>query len=138
MNYLKLIIMLFSSIIGGIYAESIEILLTEKWQFISVALVVILDMLLGVINALIKKEYRTSKALKGVYMLLVFWSMLAVLLSIEKGFPYAAFLSEMILLPIIIFQFISIIKTASVLGLIHSSTTRAILERIDKHKETQK
>lgn len=131
----KTLILLISSIFGGLYAEAIDMILTDKWQFISIALVVILDAALGITRALLQKQFETKKAFKGVYMLVVFWCILAVLLSLEKGFPYASFLSEAILLPICVFQIISIVKNAHLLGIISGSLADRILLNIDKHKE---
>lgn len=131
----KVSLLLASSVFGGICSEAITIIINEKWQFISIALVVILDAFLGISRALIKKEFETQKAFKGIFMLVVFWAILGVVLSLEKGFPYASFLSEAILLPICLFQIISIIKNAHLLGMINGDLAQKILKNIDKHKE---
>jgi hypothetical protein len=67
-------------------------------------------------------------------MLVAFWLLLAVVLTIEKGFPFASFLSEAVLLPIISFSLISALKNMQILGLIENSLLNEILSKIDKHK----
>lgn len=130
-----IILLAATGLLGGIYSETIDMVVSEKWQFISVFLVVILDALLGISRALVQKQFETKKAFKGVFMLAIFWAILAVMLSIEKGFPFASFLSEAVLLPIVTFQIISIIKNAHLLGFISGSIAERILSNIDKHKE---
>lgn len=134
MNSSKLIILIFSGTIGALYAELIDMVVTDRWQFISILLVVLLDSVLGISLALKRKIFEVKKAFKGVLMLSVFWAILGVLLTIERGFPYASFLSEAILLPIIVFQLISIIKNANLLGIITGSLADKILENIDNYK----
>jgi phage-related holin len=63
---------------------------------------------------------------------------LTVLLVIEKGFPGTGWLSETILLPFIIFQLVSALKNASMLGLIEGKVLLEILDKIDLHKGLRK
>ena len=59
---------------------------------------------------------------------------LTVLLLVEKGFAGTAWLSETIVIPFIIFQLISALKNASMIGWISSSLLNDILDKIDLHK----
>ncbi|MDB0602372.1 phage holin family protein [Tenacibaculum maritimum] len=129
----KLIITLFAG--GAIFSDLIALLLNSKYQFISIAAVVILDLLFGVVKALKLKNFETKKTFKAVFMLVAFWGLLATVLTIEKGFPFASFLSEAILLPILVFQLISILKNMQLVGLINNTTLTKILSNIDRHKE---
>ena len=61
--------------------------------------------------------------------------LLAVMLSIEKGFSYASWMAEAVMLPIITFQIISALKNASIVGLIPQGVLLKILENIDNYKE---
>lgn len=131
----KLTIALLSALTGGIFSEYIESFLIERNQFIAIMIVVFADALFGVARALKDREFQTNKAFKFIYMLVAFWLILAVTLSIEKGFPFVSFLSEAVMLPILLFQVISILKNANLLGLINSKTVAKILANIDTHKE---
>ena len=60
--------------------------------------------------------------------------MLACILSIEKGFQGTAWLSETIMAPFLVFQLISILKNASMVGAIDNELLTQILDKLDKHK----
>lgn len=132
----KLTFTLYSFIMGGILSELLGDLLAAKYQFIAIFAVVILDAVFGIAKAVKLRNFETNKSFKFIFMLVGFWLLLATVLSIEKGFPFASFLSEAILLPIILFQLVSVLKNMQLVGIISSSTLNKILSYIDKHKET--
>ena len=120
---------------GAIFSEFIEALLNEKWQFIAILIVVVFDFIIGAAKAI--KDgvgFKTEKVLKTLIKMVVFWALLATVLSLEKGFPYASFLSEAIILPIMVLQLIKPIKKIQQMGYINSETAEKILSNIDKHK----
>jgi len=53
---------------------------------------------------------------------------------VKKGFKGTAWLSETIMMPFLIFQLISALKNASMIGLIKSDLLNTILDKIDNHK----
>jgi phage-related holin len=61
--------------------------------------------------------------------------LLGTVLVIERGFPFASFLSEAVILPILVFQLISIIKNLNRLGFINGELADKILSKIDNHKD---
>ena len=110
------IVTLFSLIFG--YFNSMFLEKTDL--FIAVLLVICFDNILGQIIAIKTKKYNkrlkkwgtaweTQKALKGVYYLVGYSAIVAVVLSIQKGFPAAGFLDEAVVLPILMFQFVWIL-----------------------------
>lgn len=129
----KLLIYAFS--FGAITSQWIEMLIDAQHQFIAIFFVVLLDATFGILKAFKLKNFETKKTFKAVYMLVGFWGLLATVLTIEKGFPFASFLSEAILLPILLFQLVSTLKNMQLLGLIHNATFTKILSNIDKHKD---
>ena len=133
----KTILMFYAALFGTAYSDIIDDFLAEKHQFIAITAVVLLDLCFGVVKALRFGNYKTKKAFKSVFILVAFWSLLAVVLLIEKAYPFMTFLSEMILLPIILFQLISILKSMQILELINNETLKNILSNIDKHKESE-
>lgn len=130
---IKIIFWAFS--VGAITSEWIELIFNSRDQFIAIFFVVLLDAVFGILKAFRLKNFETKKTFKAVYMLVGFWFLLSTVLTIEKGFPFASFLSEAILLPILLFQLISTLKNMQLLGLISNSTLVKILDNIDKHKE---
>ena len=129
----KLLFYAFS--FGAITSQWVEMLIDAQDQFISIFFVVLLDATFGILKAFKLKNFETKKTFKAIYMLVGFWLLLATVLTIEKGFPFASFLSEAILLPILLFQLISTLKNMQLLGLLNNATLTKILANIDKHKQ---
>lgn len=131
---MKTKLLLYTFGMGAVFSELISGFIAEKYQFISILFVVVLDFIFGVLKSFKLDNFETKKTFKAVYMLVAFWLLLAVVLTIEKGFPFASFLSEAVLLPIISFSLISALKNMQILGLIENSLLNEILSKIDKHK----
>jgi phage-related holin len=103
-------------------------------QFLAVGLVVFADGFFGVWAGIKREGFQTYKALK-VVKTFVFWIiMLACILSIEKGFKGTSWLSETIMAPFLVFQLISVLKNASMVGAIKNELLTQILDKLDKHK----
>jgi phage-related holin len=60
--------------------------------------------------------------------------MLACILSIEKGFTGTGWLSETIMAPFMVFQLVSVLKNASMVGIVKNELLTQILDKLDKHK----
>jgi phage-related holin len=96
------------------------------------------DGFFGVLAGIKREGFKTYKAIK-ILRTLVFWIItLTLILVIEKSIPGAGWLSETMLMPLVIFQLISTIKNASMAGFIHTEIVNQILDRIDKHKGLRK
>lgn len=121
--------------IGAILAYFHVLYLDNKDLFAAITLVVIGDWLSGVTLAIYKGKFETWKSLKIVYYLTAYSFTLAMVLSIEKGYPAAFWLSEAVIMPILVFQTISFLKNLSLLGLLPKSLLTDILDKIDKYKE---
>lgn len=121
--------------LGAIFFELIDFILKEKDQFVAIFAVVFLDLILGSAIAIKNENFKTHKSFKSLFMLGAFWMLLATVLTIEKAFTFVPFLSESILLPILLFEIISILKNMELLGLISSELLSNILSKIDKHKD---
>jgi phage-related holin len=103
-------------------------------QFLAVGLVVFADGFFGVWAGIKREGFQTFKALK-VIKTFVFWIiMLACILSIEKGFTGTSWLSETIMAPFLVFQLISVLKNASMVGIVKNELLTQILDKLDKHK----
>ena len=103
-------------------------------QYLSVALVIFADGFFGVWAGIKREGFITNKAIK-VLKTFGFWViLLSVILSIEKGFSGTSWLSETIMAPFLVFQLISILKNASMVGVVHNELLVQILDKLDKHK----
>ncbi len=103
-------------------------------QFLAVGLVVFADGFFGVWSGIKREGFRTYKAL-SVLKTFGFWIvMLSIVLSIEKGFEGTSWLSETIMAPFLVFQLISILKNASMVGAVKNELVNQILDKLDKHK----
>ena len=103
-------------------------------QYLSVAFVVFADGFFGVWAGTKREGFRTYRALK-VLRTLGFWVvMLSAILTIEKGFTGTGWLSETIMAPFLVFQLISILKNASMVGVVNNELLTQILDKLDRHK----
>jgi small basic protein len=103
-------------------------------QYLSVAFVVFADGFFGMWAGVKKEGFKTYRALK-VLKTFGFWVvMLSAILTIEKGFTGTSWLSETIIAPFLVFQLISILKNASMVGLVKNELLTQILDKLDKHK----
>ena len=73
-----------------------------------------------------------------LFYLIVWWVILAAILTVEKSFQGTGWLSETIIVPFLIFQIISALKNASMAGFIKVEALNNILDKIDKHKGLRK
>jgi phage-related holin len=103
-------------------------------QYLSVAFVIFADGFFGVWAGVKREGFKTFKAL-SVLKTLIFWIvMLSAILTIEKGFTGTGWLSETIMAPFLVFQLISILKNASMVGVVKNELLTQILDKLDKHK----
>ena len=103
-------------------------------QFLAVGLIIFADGFFGVWAGIKREGFQTCKALK-VLKTYGFWTiMLACILSIEKGFAGTSWLSETIMAPFMVFQLISVLKNASMVGIVKNELLTQILDKLDKHK----
>ncbi len=137
-THMKLLIASCSSICGFLITYFTELTLNNIEQFLAVGFVVVLDGFFGLIAGIKREGFKTFKALSILRTLTVWWMILGVILSIEKGFAGTGWLSETILTPFLVFELISALKNASMAGFINSGLLNTILDKIDSHKGKRK
>lgn len=125
----------FATILAFIFGYLKIIAIDNINLFMAVFIVVIGDWLFGTFLAIRNKSWETRKALKVVYYLTGYWLIVFIVLSIEKAHAAAFFLSEAVVLPILIFQVISMLKNASLLGVLPKGLLLKILSNIDNYKD---
>ena len=124
--------------IGFICSYFMELTMQNAEQYLAITTLVFADGFFGIIAGIKREGFKTYKAIK-ILRTLIFWViMLTLILVIEKSIPGAGWLSETMLMPLVIFQLISTVKNASMAGFIKADIVNQILDNIDKHKGTRK
>ena len=132
------IIAITSMSLGFICSYFMELTMQNAEQYLAITTLVFADGFFGIIAGIKREGFKTYKAIK-ILRTLIFWViMLTLILVIEKSIPGAGWLSETMLMPLVIFQLISTIKNASMAGFIKADVVNQVLDRIDKHKGIRK
>jgi len=138
MKTIKLAILTSSMSIAFICSYFMELTMQNAEQYLAITTLVFADGFFGVLAGIKREGFKTYKAIK-ILRTLIFWViMLTLILVIEKSIPGAGWLSETMLMPLVIFQLISTIKNASMAGFIKANILNQILDNIDKHKGLRK
>ena len=103
-------------------------------QYLAVVGVMFLDGIFGMIAGAKREGFQTRKALSVLKNTFAWLVILTAILMVEQGFAGTAWLSEVIVVPFMLFQIISALKNASMAGFIKVTLLNEILDRIDKHK----
>ena len=120
--------------LGFICSYFMELTMENAEQYLAIISLVFVDGFFGVIAGVKREGFKTYKAIK-ILKTLVFWILiLTLILVIEKSIPGAGWLSETLLMPLVIFQLISTLKNASMAGFIKGEVLNQILDKVDKHK----
>jgi len=106
-------------------------------QYLAIVAVIFMDGFFGIIAGVKREGFKTYKAIKVLKTLVAWITTLTVLLMVEQGFKETAWLSETILIPLIVFQLISSLKNAADAGFIKNELLAQILEKIDQHKTNE-
>ena len=134
MKTIPLLALTFTTTVTFICSYFYNLTMDNFEQYTSLLAVVLLDGFFGIIAGCKREGFKTFKAIKVLRTSIVWTMFLTVLLLVEKGFAGTAWLSETIIIPFIIFQLISALKNASMIGWIPSSILNEILDKIDLHK----
>jgi len=124
--------------LGFICSYFMELTMQNAEQYLAITTLVFADGFFGIIAGIKREGFKTYKAIK-ILRTLIFWViMLTLILVIEKSIPGAGWLSETMLMPLVIFQLISTVKNASMAGFIKADIVNQVLDSIDKHKGVRK
>ena len=103
-------------------------------QYLAIVGVMFLDGVFGMIAGTKREGFQTRKAIQVLRNTFAWLVILTAILMVEQGFAGTAWLSEVIVVPFMVFQIISALKNASMAGFIKVGLLNEILDRIDKHK----
>jgi len=108
--------------------------MSNQDQYIAVVGVTFVDGIFGIIAGTKREGFKTHKALSVLRNAVVWILILSAVLMIEKGFAGTMWLSEVVIVPFMIFQLVSALKNASMAGYIKVGLLNHILDKIDNHK----
>jgi len=134
MKTTKLILLSSMMSFGFIGSYFMELTMQNAEQYLAITTLTFADGFFGIIAGVKREGFKTYKAIKILRTLLFWIIMLTVILVIEKSIPGAGWLSETLLMPLVIFQLISVLKNSSMAGFVKVEVLNQILDRIDKHK----
>lgn len=134
MKTAKLILLSSMISFGFICSYFMELTMRNAEQYLAIATLIFADGLFGVIAGIKREGFKTYKAIR-ILRTLIFWVIiLTVILVIEQSIPGASWLSETVLMPLVVFQLVSVLKNASMAGFIKVEVLNNILDKVDKHK----
>lgn len=133
-NPTMLIITSISALCAFICSYFMELYMNNQDQYIAVMGVMFLDGIFGMIAGTKREGFKTHKALSILKNTVVWMMILSGVLMIERGFVGTSWLSEVIIVPFMIFQLVSALKNASMAGYIKAGLLNEILDKIDNHK----
>ena len=111
-----------------------ELTMANSDQYLAIVGVMFLDGIFGMIAGTKREGFQTRKAIKVLRNTVAWLVILTVILMVEQGFAGTAWLSEVIVVPFMVFQLISALKNASMAGFIQVGLLNQILDKIDTHK----
>lgn len=103
-------------------------------QYLAITSLVFMDGFFGIIAGIKKEGFKTYKAIKIIRTLIYWVVILTGILILEQSIPAMGWLSETVLMPLVVFQLISVLKNASMSGFIKLEVLNKILDKIDSHK----
>ena len=137
-NPLILTITSISGLCAFICSYFLNLYMNNQDQYTAVIGVMFLDGIFGIIAGSKREGFKTHKALSVLRNTFVWIMILSTILIVEKGFNGTGWLSEVIVVPFMVFQLISALKNASMAGYINMSLLNEILDKIDNHKGIRK
>jgi phage-related holin len=137
-NPLILTITSVSALCAFICSYFLNLYMNNQDQYTAVIGVMFLDGIFGIIAGSKREGFKTHKALSVLRNTFVWIMILSAILMVEKGFSGTGWLSEVIVVPFMVFQLVSALKNASMAGYIKMSLLNEILDKIDNHKGIRK
>lgn len=138
MNTSKLILSSASMTLAFICSYFMELTMQNAEQYLAIATLIFADGFFGICAGIKREGFKTYKAIKIIRTLFFWVIILTVILVIEKSITGAGWLSETVVMPLVVLQLISALKNASMAGFIKTEVLNDLLDRIDKHKGVRK
>ena len=132
---MKTLLLATSATLAFVCSYFFEMAMENSDQYLAVVAVIFMDGFFWIIAGTKREGFKTFKAVRVLKTLTAWIITLTALIMVEAGFKGTSWLSETILIPLIVFQVISSLKNAANAGFINNEALTAILAKIDKHKD---
>ena len=134
MKTTNFLIVTSSMSIAFICSYFMDLTVNNAEQYLAITSLVFMDGFFGIIAGIKKEGFKTYKAIKIIRTLIYWVVILTGILILEQSIPAMGWLSETVLMPLVVFQLISVLKNASMAGFIKLEVLNKILDKIDNHK----
>mgnify|MGYP006076764545 FL=1 len=134
MKTTNFLIVTSSMSIAFICSYFMDLTVNNAEQYLAITSLVFMDGFFGIIAGIKKEGFKTYKAIKIIRTLIYWVVILTGILILEQSIPAMGWLSETVLMPLVVFQLISVLKNASMAGFIKLEVLNKILDKIDSHK----
>ena len=138
MKTTNLLIATSSMSIAFICSYFMSLTMDNAEQYLAITSLVFMDGFFGIIAGIKREGFKTYKAIKIIRTLIYWVVILTGILILEKSIPAMGWLSETVLMPLVVFQLISVLKNASMAGFVKMEVLNKILDKIDNHKGIRK
>lgn len=121
--------------ISFLFSYVFNVTMTAWEQYFGLTSCIFLDGFFGILAGIKTEGFKTYKALKIIKTWFSWMLILTVVLITEKSFPYANWLSEVMVIPVVTFMLLSALKNGVRAKLIKGEIVETIMSKIDKHKD---
>ncbi len=132
---MKTTLLITSAAFAFVCSYFFNLAMENSEQYLAVVAVIFMDGFFGVVAGTKREGFKTYKAVRILKTLVAWIITLTALVMVEAGFKGTSWLSETVLIPLIVFQVVSALKNAEQAGFIKNEALSSILSKIDKHKE---
>ncbi len=132
---MKTTLLITSAAFAFVCSYFFNLAMENSEQYLAIVAVIFMDGFFGVVAGTKREGFKTYKAVRILKTLVAWIITLTALVMVEAGFKGTSWLSETVLIPLIVFQVVSALKNAEQAGFIKNEALSSILSKIDKHKE---
>lgn len=125
---------LFIAIILGVIEANVW---SPAQGYLTVVALIVADFITGVSLAAKRKQIETRKAMRIVYKIIAYTTIMAFAHNLAKNEPLLFWLTDAVFFPIALILFLSLIKNLSLLGYIPKDVATMLYKNIDKYKNNE-
>lgn len=135
MILMNIVLTLFGAAVGTYFIGFVNTIKVHAAELIVMIVILILDWITGTMVALKNKKFQTRKALRSPMQIIGYFLIAVCVFEVEKVYPLLKFLEAAVILPIVVFNLISVMKNMALIGWIKKGILVKILDNIDTHKD---
>lgn len=130
---------LTAAIVGAWLYKALELFgvyVIDPYYYFVIVLLIGCDFVTGVWLAARRKQFQTSKALRGFGTIVAYTALIFFATSLARAEPkILSWLPTAVVTPMVLILLISFVKNLALLGFVKMAFLKALLKSIDQHKE---